>query len=81
MTRDLHDLLTRVLPGHAITDRELAEAILRLIGALLRLYEEHTPDSRGRCPLCGRRTTCPVDQMPTIRLLPGRLAYTNNQSR
>jgi hypothetical protein len=49
-----------ILQGDAIMDRALCEAVIKLIGSMVALYDEHTPDGRGHCPTCGRRRTCPV---------------------
>jgi hypothetical protein len=59
---ELTSMAQVVLTGSAIPDRALAEAVVRLIAAHLRLLEEHAPDQRGRCPLC-RRGRCVVGGM------------------
>lgn len=58
--RELAAVTEALLPGTAVADRGLAEALLRIIGVMLRLHEEHAPDSKGRCHMCGRRETCPM---------------------
>ena len=53
-----------------IDDRDLAERLLRVVGALIALDELHACDARGRCARCGparrtvwrRRQPCTVDQ-------------------
>jgi hypothetical protein len=35
-----------------VEDRETAERLIRVVGALAALCELHAADDRGRCPLC-----------------------------
>jgi hypothetical protein len=59
-SRELAAVAEALLPGTAVADRGLAEALLRIIGVMLRLHEEHAPDGKGRCHICGSRQTCPM---------------------
>ena len=52
---ELRWLMDAVLPGEAIHDRALAEAVVRVLGAVAALHDEHAPNERGRCRTCGRR--------------------------
>jgi hypothetical protein len=54
--------------GLLVSDRDAAERLLRLIGALAALTERHGFDERGRCRLCRparrgrRRRDCTVHE-------------------
>jgi hypothetical protein len=56
---DLTDLRDLAL---VVDERETAERLLRIIGALAALSERHAVDRRGRCAMC----------RPARRLLPRR---------
>ena len=43
---DLRDL------GLLINDRDLAEKLIRVVGALAALHDQHAFDNRGRCVRC-----------------------------
>ena len=58
LVRELRTLSARLIPQ--LDDRATGELALRFLGSTLRLYEEHAPDSRGRCAVCGRFRRCPV---------------------
>jgi hypothetical protein len=54
--------------GLLVNDRDAAERLYRLVGALAALSERHALDARGRCRLCRRarwwtrRRTCTVHE-------------------
>lgn len=50
--QELTDLLDLVLAGDVIADRAMAERLVRAVGALLRIQEQHSIDDWGRCPVC-----------------------------
>jgi hypothetical protein len=65
-----------------VEQRQTAERLLRIIGALAALSEQHAVDQRGRCPLCRpagrlrwrRRHVCTVyDTLIEYRLGPSAL--------
>jgi hypothetical protein len=67
---ELSELLDTVLAGEA-ADRATAERLVRAVGALVYLHEQHPIDEHGRCRQCWqvprrwwrpwpRRSTCSV---------------------
>lgn len=50
--RELHELLDLLLTGEVVTDRATAERLVRSVGALQRLHDQHRLDDRGRCTVC-----------------------------
>jgi hypothetical protein len=63
--------------GWVVTDRDIAERLLRLVGVVVALRERHGFDARGRCTLCRpkqrrlarRRRRCTVHQaLATFRI-------------
>lgn len=63
--RELSHLLDVVLAGDVVDDRETAERLVRTVGALVHLHEQHPIDAHGRCAACvqwwpWRRATCSV---------------------
>lgn len=54
---ELADVLEVVLAGEVVTDRAVAERLVRVVGALVRLHEPHPLDNHGRWP---RRAVCTV---------------------
>jgi hypothetical protein len=65
---ELHDLALE------LDDRAMAERLLRVVGAVSSLSEQHALDDRGRCRLCRptrryapwrRRHACTVHQVCT----------------
>ena len=54
-----------ILPGTVVNDRALAETLIRVLGAMVHLYEVHASDLRGRCRVC-RRHPCPLQALPAI---------------
>lgn len=52
---ELSDLLDTVLAGEVVSDRATAERLVRSVGALVHLHQQHPVDARGRCGVC-----CPV---------------------
>lgn len=70
---ELSELLDTVLAGEVVSDRAVAERLVRSVGALLELHARHRIDGRGRCGVCrpvprrwwrpwpwSRRSTCTV---------------------
>lgn len=58
--QELTELLDTVLAGEVVTDRDIAERLVRSLGALRHLHQRHRPDIRGRCAVCwSRRWWCP----------------------
>lgn len=66
-------MLDLVLAGDVVADRAMAERLVRAMGALLRLQEQHGIDHRGRCAVCWtvprrwwrpwlKRSTCTVHE-------------------
>jgi hypothetical protein len=51
-SRELHGLLDVLLAGEVVTDRGTAERLVRMVGALQRLHDQHRLDDRGRCTVC-----------------------------
>jgi hypothetical protein len=49
---ELKDLAEAVAPGDITLDRESAERLLRMLGALELLHRIHRVDSQGRCQIC-----------------------------
>lgn len=64
--RELADVTAAVLPGAAVPDRRLSEALVRIIGLVVRLHEDHAPDHKGRCSTCGRRRQCLMAEVSAI---------------
>ena len=58
--RELRVLMDAVLPGEVIPDRALAEAVVRILGVVAQLHDEHGPDEQGRCRTCPRWRRCRV---------------------
>jgi hypothetical protein len=65
--QELAELLDTVLAGEVVTDRDIAERLVRSLGALVQLHQRHRPDTRARCAVCDRwwpwppkRSTCTV---------------------
>jgi hypothetical protein len=76
MTNASYDLVDAELAriddlGLLVSDRDAAERLYRLVGALASLSERHASDPRGRCRLCRRgrwwtrRRTCTVREALT----------------
>jgi hypothetical protein len=59
--QELAELLDTVLAGEVVTDRDIAERLVRFLGALVHLHRRHRLDTRGRCAVCrwSRRWWCP----------------------
>lgn len=58
--QELAELLDTVLAGEVVTDRDIAERLVRSIGALEHLHQRHRLDTHGRCAVCRpRRRWCP----------------------
>ncbi len=64
--RERADVIAAVLPGAAVPDRRLSEALVRIIGIVVRLHEDHAPDHKGRCSTCGRYRQCPMAEVSAI---------------
>jgi hypothetical protein len=47
--KDLADLQDLAL---IVEDRDAAEQLIRVIGAVVSLYDQHAVDDRGRCSRC-----------------------------
>lgn len=50
--RELSELLEVVLAGEVVTDRDIAERLVRTVGALVRVHAQHPVDAAGRCSSC-----------------------------
>lgn len=50
--RELSELLNLLLVGEVVSDRAVAERLVRVVGALLRVHDRHRLDPRGRCAVC-----------------------------
>ena len=68
---ELSEILDIVLAGEIVSDRALAERLVRAVGALAHLHGRHPLDTRGRCAWCWavprrwwrpwpKRSTCTV---------------------
>ncbi|MGH3833131.1 MAG: hypothetical protein ACRDRS_22310 [Pseudonocardiaceae bacterium] len=58
--QELAELLDMVLAGEVVTDRDVAERLVRSLGALVHLHQRHRLDARGHCAVCWpRRWWCP----------------------
>lgn len=55
-------LVGEVVSDRVTLERDVAEGLVGVLGATLRLSEEHAVDRRGRCMSCGwwRRRRCEV---------------------
>lgn len=51
-SNELSELLDTVLVGEVVADRAVAERLVRSMGALVDLHEQHRIDGRGRCGVC-----------------------------
>ena len=65
--RELAALLEQLLAGDLVADRAVAERLVRSLGALVWLQQQHRVDEHGRCLLprtwwwpWPKRTTCTV---------------------
>jgi hypothetical protein len=52
--QELAELLDTVLAGEVVTDRDIAERLVRSLGALVHLHQQHRLNTRGRCVICSR---------------------------
>ena len=52
---ELSSLLEILLAGEVITDRAIAERLVRFLGAAISLHERHKVDCYGRCGRCAAR--------------------------
>ena len=50
--RELAELLDLLLAGEVVSDRAVAERLVRVVGALLRLHDRHRLDRHGQCVVC-----------------------------
>lgn len=50
--RELSQLLDVVLAGDVVDDRDIAERLVRAVGALVHLHTQHPIDADGRCRMC-----------------------------
>ncbi len=53
--QELVELLDTVLAGEVVADRDVAERLVRSIGALVHLHQRHRLDTHGRCTVCWPR--------------------------
>ena len=69
--QELKELLDIVLSGEVVLDRATAERLVRSLGALTRLHNQHRLNERGQCSVCWtvsrtlwrpwlKRSTCTV---------------------
>lgn len=49
---ELSDLLDFVLAGDVVADRAVAERLVRVLGAIVTVHEQHPIDAQGKCPRC-----------------------------
>lgn len=50
--REIADTLELLLAGEIVSDRATAEYLIRILGALQRLVDQHRSDEQGRCVIC-----------------------------
>ena len=50
--RELSELLDLLLAGEVVSDPAVAEHLVRVVGALLRVHDRHWLDRHGRCAVC-----------------------------
>lgn len=55
LNKELSSLLEIVLAGEVISDRAVAERLVRFLGAVISLHERHVVDRYGRCGRCAAR--------------------------
>jgi len=71
---ELSNLLDLVLAGDIVADQITAERLVRAMGTLVHLQEQHCIDKRGRCAVCWtvpcrwwrpwpKRSTCTVHEV------------------
>lgn len=59
-SQELAELLDTLLAGEVVTDRDIAERLVRSIGALMHLHQQHRLGAHSRCGICWpRRRWCP----------------------
>lgn len=68
--QELTELLDTVLAGDVVADRDVAERLVRSIGALVHLHRRHLLDTHSHCAVCWprpwwcpwppKRSTCTV---------------------
>ncbi|MGH3600682.1 MAG: hypothetical protein ACRDQH_10450 [Pseudonocardiaceae bacterium] len=54
--QELSELLDTVLAGDVVADRDVAERLVRSIGALVHLHQRHQLDAHGHCAVCWPRS-------------------------
>jgi hypothetical protein len=74
--QELAELLDTVLAGEMVTDRDMAERLVRSVGALVHLRQRHRLDTRGRCAVCwSRRWRCPWPPKRSICTVQAALSF------
>jgi hypothetical protein len=64
--RELSRVAAAITAAGAVADPGLVDALLTMIGILVRINDEHTPERKGRCRACGRRAGCPAVLLSSI---------------
>lgn len=54
---ELNSIVDTLVPGESVLNREDAERLLRVLGAVALLHRMHGVDRNGRCTICSTKST------------------------